>query len=163
MNEEVAAPPLSGDLREVVENESIITGCVYWSSPDDHDPVYYEEFPEWTELSDEEILEEYSSDGSMFVGNYDNHPGGTYWPCSVLYKDNEEDDEESYVVRIHQAPFGTSMPWAEKDLPRILTRFPRSSIHFFRTPYAGAQHSPDAFRHSIGIPNHIFPQQWKNN
>lgn len=157
MNDGFNTPPMSGVLREAEDN-SFFTACVYWSSSDDYDAVYFEEFPDWIEMSEEDILEEYSSDGSVFVGNYKTHAGKTYWPCSVLYQDGEE----SYVVRIHQSPFSTIMPWAEAGLPRMLTRYPRSSIHFFRRPYTSAQHSLSAFRHSIGIPNHIFPPQWKN-
>ena len=39
---------------------------------------------------------------------------------------------------------------------------PHSAITVVDSPYAGDIHTPDAFRHFIGIPNKIFPQNWRD-
>jgi SET domain len=42
------------------------------------------------------------------------------------------------------------------------TDVPRSAIRFFNRPYTTDIHLDTAFRHSIGIPDELFPEQWKN-
>jgi hypothetical protein len=42
------------------------------------------------------------------------------------------------------------------------TDVPRSAIRFFNRPYTTDIHLDTAFRHSIGIPDALFPVQWKN-
>jgi hypothetical protein len=39
---------------------------------------------------------------------------------------------------------------------------PRSALSFFDKPGRTDMHLPNAFRHMIGIPDEIFPKQWKN-
>lgn len=39
---------------------------------------------------------------------------------------------------------------------------PRSALSFFDKPGRTDMHLPNAFRHAIGIPDEIFPEQWKN-
>jgi hypothetical protein len=39
---------------------------------------------------------------------------------------------------------------------------PRSALSFFDKPGRTDMHLPNAFRHVIGIPDDIFPEQWKN-
>jgi hypothetical protein len=39
---------------------------------------------------------------------------------------------------------------------------PRSAVAFFDKPGWTDIHLPNAFRHVIGIPDDIFPDQWKN-
>jgi hypothetical protein len=41
-------------------------------------------------------------------------------------------------------------------------RVPRSAIVFYDKPGMTDMHLPSAFRHLIGIPEEIFPKQWKN-
>jgi hypothetical protein len=41
-------------------------------------------------------------------------------------------------------------------------RVPRSAIVFYEKPGYTDMHLPSAFRHVIGIPEEIFPKQWKN-
>ena len=39
---------------------------------------------------------------------------------------------------------------------------PRHAIEFVSQPYSSDQHLKTAFRHSIGIPDDIFPSKWMN-
>jgi hypothetical protein len=41
-------------------------------------------------------------------------------------------------------------------------KVPRNAIGFFDKPGRTDMHLPNAFRHVIGIPNDIFPENWKN-
>lgn len=117
-------------------------------------------------MSDEELLETFSDDGAMFVGTYSGHSEGTYWPCHVLLEEEKQDDDSelTYTVRIEQRDFDgiKPQPWDKYHLPRYLTNYPRTSIHYFAKPYESDQHLFHTFRHYIGIRDEIFPSQWKN-
>jgi len=152
---------VSGDLRKSVQSPAIFTVCAYWITDDDYDESYEEEDPEWEEEpSDEELFRVFSTNGDFFQVDYQNHADGTYWPCSVALQEDEEGTR--YTVRINQSPFAEHMPWDMNDVPRFLTHYPRSSIRYFRRPYASDQHMSHAFRHYIEIPDEIFPEHWKN-
>ena len=69
----------------------------------------------------------------------------------------------NYIVRIH-LPWekdGDLLPWEDNNVPRLIQNYPRKAIHFFVFPYETDQQMPGTFRHSIGIPDAIFPQHWK--
>ena len=151
---------VSGDLRQRSDHQYLFTGCAYWYSEEDDEEQYFQENPNWTGLSDEQILQLYSSDGGLFQTNYTRHEDGAFWPCTVIRP--EDDHGTKYTVRIDQAPFEDQLPWDEHNLPRFLTNFSRSSIHYFRQPYTSDQHLPHAFRHPIGIPDEMLPSQWRN-
>jgi hypothetical protein len=115
-------------------------------------------------LTDEEILETYSTDGSRFVypgKGYRNHRDTSHWPCAVLM---QEDNSRrlTYTVRILDHPGQMRQPWSKNDVPRILTKYPRDSIHYFVHPYESDQHLPGVFRHPMGFRKDQFPEQWKN-
>ena len=42
----------------------------------------------------------------------------------------------------------------------VITDVPRHAIEFVNQPYTSDQHLENAFRHSIGIPDDIFPSKW---
>lgn len=117
-------------------------------------------------MSNEYILDSYSDDGSEYVTDYTSHSDHSYWPCSVLYEEQKENGDGSnsatYTVRIHQSHWDRTLPWAETNVPRILTNYPRDSIHFFVRPYESDQHLERAFRYPMAIPDDIFPEHWKN-
>ena len=144
-------------LREIPRHPYLFTGCRYYTTKWDKDVAWDTPY-EWEELSDEEILKSYADDGSIYKGVYSKHGDKTYWPCSIFRK--EEND--SYVVRIHQHRRFDRQKWDENNLPRLLTNYPRESIQYFVKPYASDQHLPGVFRHPIGIRDEIFPAQWKN-
>jgi hypothetical protein len=141
----------------------LFTACQYdVSNGDDHE-VYHRKDFEWRRLTDEKILSLFSDDASHdYDGvNYEHHADKSHWPCSVLRQDGEG-DSLTYTVRVHQSDWYDSQPWNDNSLPRILTHYPRSGIHYFVQPGESDQHLPGAFRHAIYIRDEIFPPQWKN-
>ena len=164
---------ISGDLRKTVQHPHIFLACQYYT----HDEVDYEEdneedsendpYADWKSWTDEKILEEFADDGEDFVYSelgYIDHAEYSHWPCSVL---KEEDvDEERYTVRIHQSPLDSEVTattvWKEKHWPRILTNYRRESIRYFIKPEDQDHMLPNVFRHHVGVPEGIFPEQWKN-
>jgi hypothetical protein len=124
------------------------------------------------------VLNRFAGDDGAQFGDFESitTTGGNlgYWPCSVLVQEESNDEDENededddgisgdtYTVTIHQSDFYDPTPWSNNELPRILYNYPREAIRYFVRPYASDQHLPNAFRHSIGIPDAIFPPQWKN-
>jgi hypothetical protein len=174
-NEQGAILPafISGDLREEPSHPYLFTGCIYKLTNQDEDEDYHTPYAEWKTASDEELLRWYADDGAWFRQNYSDHPDYSHWPCNVL-KDN---GDGTYIVQIQQSPHfkynypwskgdgkpgpGGEQPWEKNGVPRLLTNYPRWSIHYFPKPYQSDQHLPSAFRHAIGMPEELVPQQWK--
>jgi hypothetical protein len=139
-NEQEAILPafVSGDLTEGTSHPYLFTACSYKLSNEDEHEDYHTPNNEWKKASDEEIL-------------------NSHWPCDVL-EDNNGDG--TYTVRIQQIPFFfRSQPWDKHGVPRLLTNYPRASIHYF--PIQSDQHLPSTFRHPMGMPEDLVPQQWK--
>ena len=110
----------------------------------------------WQKLSNEEITKHYADDGSFYKGGYTYHGDGTYWPCSIFCK---EENEDSYVVPIHQHKWHDQQKWDENILPKLQTNYPRQAIHYFVQLHASNQNLPGVFCHVIGIRDEIFPAQ----
>jgi hypothetical protein len=51
---------------------------------------------------------------------------------------------------------GETVTWLER------TNVPRHAIRFFDRPGTTDLHLANAFRRAIQIPDHMFPQQWRN-
>ena len=150
---------LAQDLRENRFDLNVMTGCQYAVSDNEASDSYQEENDGWRDLPDDEILRLYSTveDGRL-TEKYEYHDDKSYWPCTII----REQDDGNYLVRIYQHRDNTVTPWAENGLPRFITDYPRSSIHFFPYPYESDQWLAGAFRHHIGIPDHLFMNAWKN-
>jgi len=149
--------------KEFATDPYLFTGCVYWPSKADNDPVYKKPpADDWNTWKATEILEEFSDDGETYhywrSGGYATHSDGIHWPCSVMWKESHS----RYVVRIHQQPWQETMPWDENGTPRLLYNYPRSSIHYFVMPDSSDQHLPGVFRHPLVMKDEVFPEQWKN-
>jgi len=71
-------------------------------------------------------------------------------PCRILER-SQPGDEHYYTVMLDL----DGRQQTRKDVPR-------SAINFFDVPGTTDIHLPNAFRHPIGIPDEIFPDQWKN-
>lgn len=146
------------ERRQLERNspENVITGCLYEAdyefSYEKHEVGY-----DLSALSDEALLERFSSDGSHFVWK-ETHIFPRFWPCSIL-SGNEDD---GYTVQIFQASWEYDTPWTERGLPFSLTNFPGESIRFFNKQGYSDQHLINSFRHYIELPDVIFPDQWKN-
>jgi len=116
----------------------------------------------WKSLSDEEIVSQYSIDGSSFVDDR-GYVSPHFWPCSVISKDEGRGEVNStYTVRVFQSKSHHTAPWEREEEPLFLTHYPRSSIRYFIKPYRSIQHQPAAFRRFIGLPNDMWPDNWRN-
>lgn len=152
---------VSGDLRARVNHEYLFTGCQYSISEQDEHSNYAQKDFDWKVLPDDQIIELYADDGTPHRYNgrsYSRHWDRSHWPCTVL----RQEDEHTYTVRIHQSPLESDTTWYRSGQPRILTHYPRTSIHYFVKPFKSDQHLPGVFRHPMGIPDGMFPEQWKN-
>jgi hypothetical protein len=160
MDGDILDTMVTGELRTTSEHPYLFTGCQYWASAQDEHEIFQKE-ANWTKLSDEEILDLYadgSSNKDSFRG-YKVHLDYTYWPCSILKQSGS--DSRAYTVRIHQSPFEDEQPWEKQNVPRLVTNYPREAIHYFVKPNMSDQQLDGAFRHPIGIPDGMFPTQWK--
>ena len=128
---------VSGDLRDETDHPYIFTACIYYPTEMDEHEVWLDTETDLVALSDDELLEYFADDGSIYEGTYSRHEEGTYWPCRVLLEEEkQEDDEDSvnyelrYTVRIEQRDNDkiAQQPWDKNELPRYLTNYPRSSI-----------------------------------
>lgn len=148
---------------EFVKHEYLFTGCVYWESEADRDPVYQKPpNKKWNKWKPEDIMERYGDDGNSYrystSSGYAQHSDGIHWPCSVFWQDLDG----SYVVRIHQHPWRDNQPWEKSGSPRFLFNYPRESIHYFVQPDSSDQHLHGVFRYPITMKDDLFPKQWKN-
>ena len=89
-------------------------------------------------------------------------------PCRVLAR-YLEDNEHWYTVQMEIRPEDDEddddddddetlkgVTWIER------ADVPRSGIHFFDKPGHTDMHLPNAFRHSLGIPDAMIPDVWRN-
>jgi SET domain len=80
---------------------------------------------------------EYLDPESVATEDYDEND------ITTLPNDDDDDDDGPVV-------------WVQR------TDVPRSAIRFFDLPYTTDLHLTTAFRHYVGIPNDLFPTQWRN-
>lgn len=150
---------ISGNLRKVVDHPYLFTGCQYYRRSRDNADVY-EEQRDWKSMADDQILDLYSDDGAEYTyghGGYQRHSDTSHWPCSVI----RQQPDGSYTVRLHQSPLRSRTAWAKSGMPRILTHYPKASIHYFVKSLVSDQFLPGVFRHPMGFPDDLFPMQWK--
>lgn len=152
------------DLRDDAQHPHLFAGCRYWETEEDEEKMWRQKDPDWKSRSDHEILKTYAKDGSIFVGDYSEKHDKKYWPCLIYSpKTTQERKSGLFTVRILQQHFGSDHTnWDINHLPRILTSYPRKSIHFFVRRGESDQTKPGVFRHFIGMPDDAFPQHWKN-
>lgn len=160
---------VSGNLRSEVNHSYLFTGCIYkMGEIDMMGESYTKPNPKWAEMTDDEIINMYATSGEKFYrdSSYVHHQSRSHWPCTVLLPESEDGE---YTVRIHMTPMTGTISgreivptaWYENDVPRILTNYPQSSIHYFVKPSATDHMLPGVFRHPIGFPDELFPKQWR--
>ena len=139
---------MTNDLRKATVHPNLSTRCSFDSSFLGRRSSA-EGSDWWKELSDKELLETFSRDGSIYSRDFEKHKEGSHWTCYVIAPDGDN----TYTVRIFYK-------WA--NVPIFLTRYPRDSIRFFHKLYHSDQHLQKSFRRHIGIPDDMMPKQWKN-
>jgi hypothetical protein len=130
----------------------MFTACLY--SDDGSWPASSGRFDgDWTAFSDRLILDFF---GNVYESGSVQH---SFWPCSII----ESNDEATSTVQIFQSKWHPTTKWQNLDIPRILLRFPNSHVKRFYKPYSSDLHSSEAFRHFIEIPDHLIPDNWRDN
>lgn len=147
---------------ELAENpypENVMTACLYWEMDD------YLEYPEnyvgefnFSEWSDEELVDTFSIPGHPFRVGSVKVLDETWWPCKVY----REEERGFYSVRIFQKPNESNTQWTRKGIPRFVRSLPRKSIKFIHRMESSDQFMPGTFRHHVGMPDGLFPEAWKN-
>jgi len=100
-----------------------------------------------------------SSEAAKALWTIDND--GT--PCRILERRRNDDGEVLHRVEFEAWYRDEENPeneegvyeWTESDW------IVREAISFVDAPYSTDMHLPEAFRHSIGIPDTLFPDAWK--
>ena len=83
-------------------------------------------------------------------------------PCKVLDREKLANDQWAYKIMMknrYGLPKEEIIPKGELH---VVVGVPRGAIRFTDKMYTTDQHLPNAFRHEIGIPDSIFPKQWKD-
>jgi hypothetical protein len=91
-------------------------------------------------------------------------------PAKILYRvvnETAQQPQDSYTVQIGIVGQAAASNIRTRDREANVTwehreNVPRSALSFFDKPGRTDMHLPNAFRHAIGIPDDIFPKQWKN-
>ncbi|CAB9507051.1 Guanylate cyclase [Seminavis robusta] len=151
------------------QDDYLMTVCMYETSEQDEDDAYQIKVDgNWRRVyaDEDELLEAFADSGEDYVysGGYSQHDEGIYWPCTVLRREEDNDDSVTYTVRIHASPIDDddkSLAWHENNLPRMLTSYPLASIRYFPRMYHSDQHLVHAFRHPMGLPDNMIPDRWK--
>jgi hypothetical protein len=81
-----------------------------------------------------------------------------FYPCEVLEYEEIDDDVYHYNVVITKPQEGNH----KESWSYLMTGVPRLAIWFADIPYSSDIFLSNAFRHSIGIPDEIFPAAWRN-
>jgi hypothetical protein len=81
-------------------------------------------------------------------------------PCKILQRQQDPKQGTLFTVRIMNRYGLTPNERLPKGAMHIVTHVARRAVRFSDKIYTTDQHLENAFRHEIGIPDDIFPQQW---
>mmetsp|Transcript_5727 Transcript_5727/g.8727 ORF Transcript_5727/g.8727 Transcript_5727/m.8727 type:complete len:653 (-) Transcript_5727:597-2555(-) len=118
--------------------------------------ILYEELPD---------REEIKCDGvsiRKFIAQNDEssaYAGRNAYECKLLSKEGYggETDVSSCTYRV-----SIIESTEEGDIEIIIEGIPHNAVWYIDAPYRSDQHNSDAFRHTIGIPEDIWPEAWLN-
>jgi hypothetical protein len=83
-------------------------------------------------------------------------------PCSVLKREQTQKQGTVFTVQMRNR-FGLDpMERIPKGKIHIVTHVPRQAIRFSDFIFTTDQHLENAFRHPIGLPEGLWPEQWKD-
>ena len=165
LNDELGPIPIAPNLDPkfiTMDNRNVtFTGCYYYEDDVTFWTTFEGEEKSWLEMQKDEVIHKYHRNyGEAFmVDENQSYSDGAFWPCVVLGKDEPND---SYIVRIIQSWLYEDTVWQRMKLPRIITNYPRKSIRHFYLPYKSDLHLPGVFRHSIHLPDDLFPAIWRD-
>ena len=73
------------------------------------------------------------------------------------------DDDETDECHLYTVLLNTDESESDEEMTdRLLFDVPRRGMKFIDLPYQSDQNLKAAFRHEIGVPNHIWPENWKD-
>jgi hypothetical protein len=81
-------------------------------------------------------------------------------PCKILQRQQDPEQGTLFTVRVMNRYGLIPNERIPKGAMHIVTHVPRRAVRFSDKIYTTDQHLENAFRHEIGIPDTIFPQQW---
>lgn len=84
-------------------------------------------------------------------------------PCKILQRQQDPKQGTLFTVRVMNRYGLTQNERIPKGEMHIVTHVPRRAVRFSDKIYTTDQHLENAFRHEIGIPDAIFPQQWMDH
>lgn len=102
---------------------------------------------------------------------------GFYHPCDVLSREPNTEGRiigegpkrrrPVYEVRLNRwrrkGMWEFKYRWRFGDgKESVVTYLPSDAIRFFHGTYSSDQHLPGTFRKNIGVPDGMWPEQWKN-
>jgi hypothetical protein len=96
------------------------------------------------------------ADSHESLMDYISHEDEYQQDCDLLQREQDEHGNIVYTAVLIDEEKG------EKVAGSKLEKVPREAFVFVHTPYASDMHLPNAFRHSIMVPDEIFPDTWKN-
>jgi hypothetical protein len=137
---------------------NIMTVCLYNYDDEEEESSGSNKEASLDTKTDEDLIKQYSKSGGHFVPDYP-PMHEEFFPC-IIYSRHHESG--TCTVRIFRDVYDLDALEDEAGIPTILTEYPENSIRFVNRPYMGDIFLAQGFRHSLGIPNEMFPEQWKN-
>jgi hypothetical protein len=81
--------------------------------------------------------------------------------CSVTNR-YRKDGELRFTAELHGQSINNATKTCRQEFQGVVFDVPRDAFWFQDVPYSRDSHQTWSFRHSIGIPEDIFPSAWKN-
>jgi hypothetical protein len=88
---------------------------------------------------------------------------GNLRPCKIIQRQQDPKQGTLFTVRMMNRYGLKPNERIPKGNMHIVTHVPRQAFGFSDKMYTTDQHLENAFRHEIGIPDAIFPDQWKDD
>lgn len=86
------------------------------------------------------------------------HDKGEFYKCDVLQVKTDGHGNQLYTAVMWTSPPDGGKPEYKGKLKKV----PRRAVRYRNRPWTSDPFLPNAFRHDIRIPDHLFPEKWKN-
>mmetsp|Transcript_7229 Transcript_7229/g.16988 ORF Transcript_7229/g.16988 Transcript_7229/m.16988 type:complete len:436 (-) Transcript_7229:69-1376(-) len=84
------------------------------------------------------------------------------YPCEILERAKGDAGSYMYTVKLTTEPHNQYDTEFESSETLVVNNVPRDAIRFFDIPSTSDIHLRDAFRYSIGLPDELMQEAWKN-
>ena len=124
---------------------TIMTVCyLNWSKLDANDEHHNDEYNTWFQFDSNTV-----------------RSGNDLYKCEVIGRNKEKGKNEN-VDGLENAYEYTVKTTDEDGKEVLIKHVPQRFIKYADKPYTNDIHNANAFRHPIGIPDEIFPKQWRD-